>query len=325
LTLAASTAWVDEKAMEHVKNFFSNVMFLKHCNFKLEMKSFATKAAFTGSAHYMMNQADSKWNVKMRGVEAKKPVQAFGVDLSFLSDYEKESPAFQAMFRILENPDLVKIGTPYVKHKMLKLAEYTRRLTALKNKQVELRALEGGDFDDSNSDAQINRMMNECHTVIKRGCGLSPGESYFAVVIPRLFLAGVFNYRTQHQFEQWCKFNESLLGKYGVGIELFYSDVFGNVRYMDMLHDVDTALFNGVGCKGKKISEFFRNKTRYIKDVYNNPFYIERKKAVAQMKERCASLAFMSENDILDWWETENLEEESDILDVENDVENDDF
>jgi len=253
-------ALIDRLALEHIREVFPTIPIVaemvNHLKpnkdgvveyfedqgiFRFEVKRFAFRAAFHGSANYSMISAgrgsgdDPKFPApccvitKMRAYESSRPHAGFTLEdghLIWTRAYSynpaeiidawnrkiaPDSPGERFMAAIMANPRAVPLPDPFVKPRILKPAMRVQRW-----KQY------------SPSLARV-------------------GDNVFVTGQPHLFSPSQFSYHDYEQFRDWMMTNDRLKRQYGAGFEILYLDPeTGVVDMQQMVEDVDRAITNRV-------------------------------------------------------------------------------
>lgn len=229
-------AWVNKRAMEHLKGLFPNVDVLhkvstvlkpkqdeitlewykqfKNVNgqFEFEAKNYYDKGTFQGSANYMLSNPNPEdINIKMRSYENKKEHDGF-LDGEVTDRYsDGNSPAIDFLKALSADPKKVLRQQPFGKEAILKPNDYKNRL--------------------------------EHYDVVAK---ITPGDSFIKVGMLKEFSISQFTFKTLEQFRSWEKAVIRNKEKYGQSLECFFINEDHALNFQTMVEAVDKMISDDV-------------------------------------------------------------------------------
>lgn len=225
-----SHRWIDEKAWIHLQNCFPNVAVLhsestdvygniRKGQFVFETKAIYERGCFHGTANYYLINPD-KPALKMRSYE-KKEHQKFENNC-----LEKTDPPSEVFLKqLIENPDFICRGIPFVKPAILKPRDFKNR------------------FDSYYG-----------------ATNLVPGDTLYKPGMLREFSLSQFTFLDYDQYKNWSREYNRLKNKYSQSYEMFFTDN-GILKYQTMIELADKAISEGYD-SFLKMMDKNRHKTR---------------------------------------------------------------
>jgi hypothetical protein len=209
--------YFDQLAIDHVRNYFlrSNINSISLIHpkngVKFEYKDMYVEYVGHSQTNYRLTRADEAFKTKARGHKVGKP----GDKKYRNEEGENVTSEIVKLFEDLaSNPNQLPSYEPLKIEGILKCN-------------------------------QANEMLKSKETNIFKENDLVAGDSIDKNVWLRPLSLSMFHWKTVKHFKVWNDANEKLKEKTGYGLELYYMNNDGTVRYQDAVYDIETAINNG--------------------------------------------------------------------------------
>lgn len=227
---------LEDLALEHIKILFPNLSMFNgnykklvvedsdnktpiinyedtDCGLSFEIKDIFNTIVTHGTADYLLFTDDKEAVdavIKMRSYEGKKEHYRVVVNDDNFPKTEKMNvlPSKKFLFSLVDKNGVIPRSEPFIKEGILKINEYLRRKET---------------FDAK---------------------GLLPGDSYLKTGMLTELSLSQFKFKTLKQYKEFDKYHTSLKNKYGQGLEMFFVDDSGYLKYGEMLKTLEDLIEN---------------------------------------------------------------------------------
>lgn len=215
----------DRIAMDHVRDYFRSEskpvdLLAVENGVKFEYKDMYVEYVGHSQTNYRLTRADEAQKTKARGHKIGKPTD---------KKYRNEAGEMVTSEIVFLFEDLVKSPNAIPAYQPLKIESILKC-----NQANEMAASK----DKDNVYWQHD---------------LVAGDSIYKNVWLRPLSLSMFHWKTQEQFEKWDKKNEKLKATKGYGLELYYLNSNGSVRYRDAVETIETAINSGLNWVVSKV------------------------------------------------------------------------